>query len=367
MNAPLDRLISSDSHVNPPTEMWAEYLPEEFRDRAPVVERTDEADYEAFEGRRKPIASLSSVAGRRPEEYTSAIRRFSDVRPGGWDPAARLDDQDLDGVSAEVLFGAVGDAPLASTDPRLTRAGFSAYNRWLADFCAHDPARLIGIAVIPCDDPDDAIAEVRASAALGLRGALIPHTPGVGEWRDEEWTPLWHELVARGWPVHLHVSAGTKRSITPTPGRGDQFMNHVVSTKFEMPISLGRFVFGGVLAANPELRLVSVEAQIGWIPFWKHYIDHVYEKHRYHTETHLPELPSWYVERQIWFTFMEDPHGIDSIRSCGPDRMMWSSDYPHSETTWPHSRKIVGDIFERIPAELVRRIVHDNCAELYGL
>ena len=76
MNASADRLISSDSHVNPPTEMWAEYLPAEFRDRAPRVERTDEADYEVFEGRRKPIASLSSVAGRRPQDYTSAIRRF---------------------------------------------------------------------------------------------------------------------------------------------------------------------------------------------------------------------------------------------------------------------------------------------------
>src|SRR5271155_1463545 len=101
------KLISADSHVNPRTEMWAEYLAPEFRARAPRVEKTDEADFEVFEGKRKPIAGLSSSAGRPPEEYTSDIRRFDEVRPGGWDPAERLRDQDIDGVEAEVLFGAV--------------------------------------------------------------------------------------------------------------------------------------------------------------------------------------------------------------------------------------------------------------------
>ncbi|HLY82805.1 MAG TPA: amidohydrolase family protein [Acidimicrobiales bacterium] len=360
------RLISADSHVNAPADMWATYLPAEFRDQAPKVEHTDEGDFEVFEGKRKPMMSMSAMAGRRPQEYTATVRRFSDVRAGGWDPAARLEDQDIDGVDAEVLFGSVGDAPLPSQDPKLTRAGFTAYNHWLADFCAHDPARLIGAAYIPCEDPDDAIAEVRDSASRGLRGAVITHQAETGEWRDEMWAPFWRTLVELNWPAHLHVSSGTHRAPTNMT-RGDQFMNHLVSTKFEMPLALGRFVLGGVTEAHPDLKIVSVEGQIGWIPFWKYYIDHAYEKHRWHTDTHLPELPSYYVSRQIWFTFMEDPVGIDAYEACGVDRIMWSNDYPHSETTWPQSQKIAGEILEKVPADAVRKILRDNCRDLYGL
>jgi uncharacterized protein len=369
------KLISADSHVNPRTEMWAEYLAPEFRAVAPRVERTDEADFEVFEGKRKPIASLSSVGGRRPEEYTSAIRRFDEVRPGGWDPAERLKDQDIDGVQAEVLFGAVGDAPLASADPRLTRASFTAYNHWLSDFCSENPARLIGLAVIPCDEPADAIAEIEDAAGHGLRGAVIPHLPGTGEWHDEQWAPFWHAIVDNGWPVHLHVSSGMRRSLgsggpLATPGgdpRGDLFMNSLVASKLETPLSLGRFVLGGTLEQYPDVKLVSVEAQIGWIPFWKYYVDHLYEKHRWWTKFTLPERPSFYIDRQLWFTFMEDPPGIELADRCNVDRIMWSNDYPHSETTFPHSQKIAEEILTRLPADQFRRVVRDNCAALYGI
>jgi len=366
------RVISADSHVNAPIEMWREYLPAAFRDRAPRLERTDEGDFEVFEGQRKPISRMAAQAGTRPEEYTTTVRRFDEVRPGGWDPATRIEDQEIDGVDAEVLFGSVGEAPLGSADPALARASFTAYNRWLADFCRHDPARLIGMAYIPCDDPDDAIKEARDAASWGLRGAVIPHVPGTGEWRDEAWAPFFRTLTELGWAAHLHVSSGNRRlrpagSSSPGFGRGDEFMNHLVNTKLEMPLSLGKLVLGGVLAAHPDLKVVSVEGQIGWVPFWKYYIDHVYEKHRWWTQTHLPERPSFYADRQVWFTFMEDPPGIEARHRCGIERIMWSNDYPHSETTWPHSQKIVSDIFESVPADEVRRIVRENCQELYGI
>ncbi len=369
------KLISADSHVNPRTEMWAEYLAPEFRDRAPRVERTDEADYEVFEGKRKPIANLSSIAGRRPEEYTSAIRRFDEVRPGGWEPAARLEDQDIDGVDAEVLFGAVGNAPLASEDPAMARASFTAYNHWLADFCSHNRSRLIGLAGIPCDDPADAVSEIQDAAARGLRGAVIPHLPGVGEWHDDQWDPFWRAILDQNWPVHLHVSSGVKRSLgtggpaqaADGPPRGDLFMNSLVASKLETPLSLGRFVLGGTLERYPAIKLISVEAQIGWVPFWKYYVDHLYEKHRWWTKFELPERPSFYIDRQLWFTFMEDPPGIELAHLCNPNRIMWSSDYPHSETTYPHSRKIAEEILAHLPSDQFRRIVRDNCAELYGI
>ena len=359
------RAISADSHVNPPAEMWAEYLPAEFRDRAPKVERTDEGDFEVFEGQRKPLMALAAAAGRRPEEYTMSVRRFTDVRAGGFEPGPRVEDQDIDGVDAEVLFGAAVGAPLQSSDPDLKRAGFSAYNHWLAEFCAYAPDRLIGMAYLPLDSPEIAIAEARDAASRGLRGAVLAHQPPTGDWASEEWAPLWRTIVELGWPAHFHV--GGSANIGAVSQVRGAFINGLVASKFNLPLSLGAMVLSGVLADNPDLKLVSVEGQIGWIPFWKYYIDHVYEKHRWHQNVHLDEVPSTYIERQMWFTFMEDPPGIDERHACGIDRIMWSNDYPHSETTWPHSQKIIADIFERVPADEVQKIIRDNCAELYGL
>ena len=361
------RPVSADSHVNPPPDMWAEYLPADLRDRAPVVERSDEGDFVVFEGTRKPMVGLTAAAGRRPEEYAMTVRRFDDVRAGGWSPAPRLEDQDVDGVDAEVLFGTLGH-PLPSSDPALVRAGYTAYNHWLADFCSYAPERLVGIAYVPGDDPTDAISEIRDAAARGLRGALLPHTPVTGTWADDEWAPLWETLVELDWPANFHVGGSRLGTAAASGAAGPSpFLNSMVATKLAMCLTLGDLVISGVLIRHPELKVVSVEGQIGWIPFWKYYLDHVYEKHRWHKDLHFAERPSFYIERQCWYTFMEDPPGIEARHLCGVDRIMWSNDYPHSETTWPHSHKIIGDILAEVPTPEVQRIVRDNCVELYHL
>ena len=361
------RAISADSHVNPPPDMWAEYLPAEFRDRAPVVERTPEGDFEVFEGRRRPMTGLLAAAGRRPQEYTMTVRRFDEVRPGGWSPQPRVEDQDIDGIDAEVLFGTSGD-PLRSGDPALARASHTAYNHWLADFCAYAPKRLVGIAYIPAIDPDDSLAEIRDAAAHGLRGALLPKSPASGAWGDDAWAPVWHKLVELDWPANFHVG-GSPLGLAASSGSAgpSAFFTSMVATKFQMPLTLGELVMGGVLNRHPELKVVSVEGQIGWIPFWKYYLDHAYEKHRWHRNVHFDELPSYYIDRQVFYTFMEDPPGIEVRHRCGVDRIMWSNDYPHSETTWPNSQKIIDETFENVPAAEIRRIVRDNCVDLYHL
>jgi predicted TIM-barrel fold metal-dependent hydrolase len=362
-------VISADSHVNAPVEMWVDYLPTEFRDRAPVLEHTDDGDFEVFEGRRKPLIGLTAAAGRRPQEYTMTVRRLDEVRRGGFDPGPRIEDQDLDGIDAEVLFGGLAGTPLTSHDPALSRASFTAYNRWLADFCAYAPTRLYGIAYVPYADPDDTLAEVHDAAAHGLRGVLLTQTPAEGSWADERWEPLWRELVTLGMPVHFHVggSGGLQHAATTGDGGPAGYLNSMMARKLEMSLALGTLVLSGVLASHPELKVVSVEGQIGWVPFWKEYIDHVYEKHRWHLDHHFDEPPSFYIDRQVYYTFMEDRHGVDARHACGVNRIMWANDYPHSETTWPYSHKILGEAFTGVPGNEIQRIVHDNCAELYGL
>ena len=171
-------LISSDSHVTMPDEAWQEYLDPEFRDRAPRVERTDEGDFRVFEGHRTPIMTLNNLAGKKPEEFSLNVRKLEDQRSGAGDPAARIEDMDIDGVDAEVLY--VG-GPLASADRELRLNSVRGYNRWLSDYASYAPGRLLGMAAIPIDTPELAVEEIRLRRrAARPRRRLHPAVPERG-------------------------------------------------------------------------------------------------------------------------------------------------------------------------------------------
>src|SRR5579883_3491778 len=357
------QLISADSHVNPPPTIWREYLGAEFRDRAPRLESTDEGDFQVFEGRRTPILGINAMAGRKFEEYSLTVRRLSEQRPGGWDPAERLKDQDMDGVQAEVLYGG---GPLQTQDAALRHAFHLAYNDWLADFCSTDPKRLLGVAYIPCETVEGAVAEVRRTARKGLASALIPRFPPSGEWFEPQWEALWNTLVEVGWPAALHVGGrGREAGMPKTDAAG--FMSDLLMSKFAMGEATAILVLSGVLERHPELRVISVEGQIGWLSFAHYYLDHLWERHRYWTGSKLKEPPSYYFRRQVYATFMEDPVGLRECRHIGVDRIMWSSDYPHSETTWPRSKELTADWFKELEAGDRRAICADNARRLYHL
>jgi predicted TIM-barrel fold metal-dependent hydrolase len=355
-----DPLISADSHVVPLPSFWREYLPAGLRDRAPRIESRDDGDVAVFEGRRTPVMAINSIAGRTREGQGFSYRRFADQVPGGHDPRARLADQDRDGVVAEVLYG--GGA-LVTDDRELHEASHAAYNDWLADYCAVAPARLLGVAYIPFASPAGAVAEIRRAHARGLRGALLPARPPDGQWWDDAWTPVWQALVECGMPAGLHVGFGFARRHRFEGGAA--FMTDVVMTKLEMAAPLADLVFGGVLARWPELRVVSVEAYVGWLPFVAEYMDHAYEVHRWWNDLRLPEPPSAYLRRQVHATFIDDPVGLRERHVLGVDNLMWSSDYPHGESTFPESRAFVARRFAGVPEEETRKIVYENARRLY--
>jgi predicted TIM-barrel fold metal-dependent hydrolase len=115
------------------------------------------------------------------------------------------------------------------------------------------------------------------------------------------------------------------------------------------------------------LKVVSVEAQLGWISFVHYYMDHLFDKHRYWTGSTLKEHPSYYFKRQVFATFMEDPVGLREREHIGIDNIMWASDYPHSETTWPNSKALTDEWLTPLGDEHKAKILWRNCAELYGL
>jgi predicted TIM-barrel fold metal-dependent hydrolase len=355
-------IISADSHVVPLPSFWREYLPAGLRERAPQIESTDAGDVTVFEGRRTPVMAINSIAGRSREGQGFSYGRFADQVPGGHDPAARIADQDRDGIVAEVLYGG---GPLATDDVALRMASHAAYNDWLADYCAYAPARLLGVAYIPFGGPDDAVAEIRRAARKGLRGALLPAAPPGGHWWNDDWAPVWQALVDVGMPAALHVGFGFARQ--HRFAGGPAFLTDLVMTKVEMAAPLADLVFGGVLARHPDLHVVSVEAYVGWLPFVAEYMDHAVRIHRYWNDVGLPEPPSFYLRRQVRATFIEDPVGLRERHALGVDTIMWSSDYPHGESTFPDSRGFVARAFAGIPPDETRQMVYENARRLYRL
>src|SRR5262245_6932066 len=359
-----NELISADSHVNPPPTMWAKYLPASLRGQAPRVEKTDGGDAEGFVGMRKPVLGISAMADRKPEDYSLTVRPLEEQRAGGYQPSARLEDMDKDHIQAEVIYGG---GPLPSQNPELRRDSHAAYNDWLADFCSESPKRLLGIAYLPCDSPEVAIAEVKRSAQRGLRGCVIPRFPGVeGDWFDPEWDGLWNAIVDQGWAVAIHVGGRARVAGMPrTDATG--FMSDVLMSKFAMAEALSHFVLSGLLERHPDLHVVSVEGQLGWIPFTQYYLDHIWEKHRHWTKSTLKERPSVFFKRQVHATFMEDPVGLRERDLIGVENILWSSDYPHSETTWPHSLKLTREWMSEFPDSERRKMLYENAAQLYHI
>jgi predicted TIM-barrel fold metal-dependent hydrolase len=365
------RIISADDHVNPPPTMYAERVPAEWRERMPRVERRGERDMLVFEGSERPFTLLEGAAGVASKDVQLLARTPSEGRRGGWDPHARIADMDLDGVDAQVLFGsgAGGGVAIRSLERPLQRVMMRAYNEWLAEFCRPYPQRLIGIGEIPIWDLDIALQEVQRCAQLGLRGVLIPAVPAYVEsppedrsYLDPHYERLWSALEDLGLPIHFHL--GTR---PVSRGIDQNLMVQISVNKSAMSEPIATFIFAGILQRHPGLKLVSVESGIGWMAFLIPWMDHVFERHRYHTRSPLTEPPGFYFHRQVLGTFIDDVVGVRNRDIIGVDNIMWSSDYPHVNSSWPESRQYIEKHFGDVPADERRKMVGGNAARLYGL
>jgi len=365
------RIISADDHVNPPPTMYAERVPAEWRERMPRIERRGDQDLLVFEGNERPISLLEGSAGVASKDVKLLAKSKSEGRRGGWDPAARIEDMDFDGVDAQVLFGsgAGGGVAIRTLERPMQRVMMRAYNEWLAEFCRAFPKRLIGIGEIPVWDLDAALEEARRCAKLGLRGVLIPAVPAAIDspasdrsYLDPHYERLWAALEDLSLPIHFHL--GTR----PVSRDLEKNLMALISVnKTVMCEPIAAFVFSGVLQRHPGLKLISVESGIGWMAFLIPWMDHVFERHRYHTKSELGEPPSFYFHRQVLGTFIEDVVGVRNRDIIGVENIMWSSDYPHVNSSWPESRMYIEKHFGDVPPEERRKMVGGNAARLYGL
>ena len=356
-------ILSSDSHVIEPPDLWLTRIALQFRYRAPHVVPAEDGDWWVVEDYVANSFQGGAQAGKRFDDpsATRTAARFADVRPGAYVPDEHLTDNETDGVYGSVLYPTVGLALYSVPDSALLSAIFQAYNDWLADFCHTAPRRLKGIAMLNVDDVHVAVRELERCRTVGLAGGMIPvYPPEAFTYDHPGYDPLWAAAQDLDMPLSLHI--GSNRPLPRiTPAQATN-ADHWVR------MSLADMIFAGVFERYPRLRVGSVEQELSWVPHFLDRLDYTYtQRPRRDTWPRFRDnmLPSDFFRRQVFLSFQEDMLGIRDRAMMGVDNLMWGSDYPHTEATFPYSQKILAQLFADVPIDEQERIVYTNVKRLY--
>lgn len=334
--ADLGIVISADSHVIEPMKLWTERLPASMRDvRLPFVGRAEKADN----------------------------------RPGGHNPNERVKEMALDGVSAEVLYPTLALTLFGLDDAALQEACFRVYNDWLIEYCSAAPDRLLGIPCIPAYDIDKGIKELERCAKNGLKGAIIWQSPHKDlPFTSGHYDRFWAAAQEMNAPVSLHILTGHNYSKDMFGGDQYQLFRGATNLKMvENTNALFDIIMSGVLERFPRLTLVNVETEIGWIPFFLQQLDYYWQRFGSKYPLPIKKMPSEYFNRQVWSTFFNDPVGARYLKEWGHDTCMWSNDYPHGNSPWPHSRDVIQRDLAGLPLSLQHKLVRENVVRLYDM
>jgi predicted TIM-barrel fold metal-dependent hydrolase len=368
MTAAMYTLISSDSHVIEPHDLWARHVSNAYRDRVPRLVHGDEYDTLVGEDYHYDAVGLLAGCLRSADDVRAHGRWDEDVFPGGYDPDQRIRDLDLDRVDAEILYPtiALGFYPIA--DAGLQWALFRAYNTWLAEFCSVSPRRLKGIAMLNHETVDEAVAELERTRALGLVGAMLPLFSGQAvTYRDPKLEPLWSRAAELGMPLHFHSSTwrDSSRSFFNVDGASDRLLN----TPVQIQRVLLDLIFGGVFDRHPGLRVVSAENDAGWAPAMAERADYWWTRHRHIMgpgEMDCREPPSRYFDEHIRLTFMRERSAVLARDVIGAKALMWGNDFPHHISTWPQSAALVNSYRDDVDAGDHALMFCTNARALYG-
>jgi predicted TIM-barrel fold metal-dependent hydrolase len=359
-------IISADSHITEPPGTYVDRIDHAFRHRAPrMVHDATRGDVFVIEGLEKPIPmGLIAGAGKSAEELTMFGARFEDMHRGGWDPEARLADQDRDGVSAEVLYPTVGMMLCNHPDFDFKHACFAAYNRWIAEYSGAHPDRLLRIGQTAMRSVEDGIADLESIKALGLRGVMLPGNPAGADYNDARWDPFYEAAVDLQLPLSFHILTSTQDQARTRGPKLNAFMAIIRGCQD----ILGTFIFGGVFERHPGLRVVSVEADAGWVPHYMYRMDHAYSRHRYWLPSGtLTKMPSEYFREHVYTTFQDDWTAFQVKDLCNIRRLLWANDFPHSDSTWPQSQAVLARHAASLTDAERDLVLRDNVAELYRL
>ncbi len=349
------RVIDADGHFNEPAEIWPQYLEKKFHPMAPRYV-TDNL------GRPRIL-----LGGEMKEHIPMPPGQTpGGGMAGGQDPHARLADMNKEGIGVMVMFPTTGLFFYGLKQLDLTVALCRAFNDWAGDFCAVEPDRLFGPAVLPQMDVSEAMAEaVRVAEKRPMQAVIFRPNPVAGRTLDHPaFAPLWSLLEELDVPLVLHE--GTTQDV-PQVGndRYDNFMfRHIISHAFEQQMALMSLICGGVLERHPGLRVLIVEAGIGWVPYWIDRLDHHIEQWGF-ASAPLELKPSEYFARQCFVAADAEEFMLPQVISLvGDDNLCFSTDYPHPDHPF---EGVVAELTQRtdLSEESKRKILADNAARLF--
>jgi predicted TIM-barrel fold metal-dependent hydrolase len=358
-------VISADSHITEPPDTYVERIDPRFRDRAPRMHRDDKAgDLFLIDGMDRPVPmGLVAAAGKPPEEITVTGVLFEELHRGGWDPNARMEEQERDGVAAEIIYPTVGMVLCNHRDLDYKKACFDAYNLWIAEYASPHPDRLLCCGQTAMRTPEEGISDLESIKALGLRGVMMPGNPGLEDYDSPIYDDFWRAAIDLQLPLSFHILT-TRGGETRGPK-----MNGFLTIVRGCQDIMGTLILGGVFERHPKLKVVCVEADAGWVPHYMYRMDHAFKRHRNWLPAgqELSRLPSEYFAENIYVTFQDDWVAFKTADLMNWKRLMWANDFPHSDSTWPWSQDMLKEHAAGLTDEQRQHILCDNVAELYGI
>jgi predicted TIM-barrel fold metal-dependent hydrolase len=393
----IPKIISVDDHVLEPPNVWQDRLPAKFKEIGPRLVRRkvknmkfvggvfsyDEAgehedgiwcDWWLVEDLKWPLTRLSAAAGYPRDEVTVSPITMDDMRQGCWEPKARLADMDVNHVEASLSFPSFprfcGQTFLERSDKELADLCVKAYNDWMFDeWCAGSNGRLIPLPIIQLWDADLAAAEVRRNAARGGHAVCFSEIPpflGLPSVHSDSWDPFFAACAETETVVCMHIGSSSKM---PSTSADAPAAVGSTLTYMNAAMSLTDFLMSGVFERHPKLEVAYSEGQIGWIPYVLERADKVWEDNRgwggVADKVHRP--PSTYYYEHVYGCFFDDPHGLKSLESVGVDNITFETDYPHSDSTWPHTKKVAEEIMRDLTQEQVDKICRTNAIRMLRL
>jgi predicted TIM-barrel fold metal-dependent hydrolase len=392
--AKIPPIIDLDAHVIEPPDLWSSRMPAKYRDVGMRVEYAPAGvpklvgtsyveepgtvgplvPWWRYEDKQMTLKRTIAAAGFSPDEVELKSVGYDEMRPGCFTVADRLSDMKLNGIAAQLCFPNLprfcGQLFMLAKDRELALLSVKAYNDWMVEeWAGTSGGRLLPLCLVPLWDGALAAAEVRRNAARGCRAVAFSEIPaylGLPSIYTSEWDELFRACEETGTVLCMHIGSGTV-----TPKASPESPDAVAATILlnNSVISMVDWLYSGVLHRHPKLKLMYAEAQIGWIPYVLERADDVWETHRgwSNSKLHCPERPSTYYHRQVTSCFFKDDVGIELLDRVGVDNIVFESDYPHQDSTWPYTREAAALQFGHLDEVSINKIARGNAIRLLGL
>jgi predicted TIM-barrel fold metal-dependent hydrolase len=387
------RYISADSHLEIDSKHWLARVPEQYRPLAPcLVRQADGSDAWTIGDKiTRPAAAADLYGGKGRDQYVPFNGRYEGT-PGTGRAGQRVREQDQDGIDAEVLFPSQQGGPKfwrRIDDNAAYKAIVRAYNGWLAEeYCAVAPDRLIGVGILPLGcSLREVIEELEYCASAGFKTVLLQGLPSTKAHPSDEDDRFWARALELSMPISVHVDldrTGERQGpLFKYPQEPDDVMNKLTHDLVDQVSRFGpvrgngavaavQWVLSGLFDRFPKLRIFFAENQIGWIPFFLQAADVRYDRHHRWAERllglkRLSRSPSEYIREHFLWGFQYDRIGVELRHKINVDRLMWGSDFPHQESDWPESLKIIDKNFSGVPEEEKHKMVCGNAVNFFRL